>query len=260
MLKALLLTNGLKLSAPLKRFVDRYLAVSSAVHDACIVGINQSSQSIEVVPNFTSSTVVDEASQIKRPSFLPPTDNYILFAGRQNDHAHKGLDVLLEAYKGLSELAPFVVMIADRRDTALCFPEGVTVIHNVPHVQVMAAWMHCAIGVVPSIWPDPCPTVAMEAMACGKPVVASAVGGLRDVVVDGETGLLVPPGDVQALHEALRTLLSNPSLRAQMGAAGRQRARLFTVSAAVDRIEQIYAELIGETRLAVHENRSKLEV
>jgi len=260
MMKAALLTTALKLSSPLRRYVDRYLAVSSAVRDACIMAIDQSSQSIEVVPNFTSSTAVDEASQIKRPSFLPFADNYVLFVGRQSDHAHKGLDVLLEAYTGVSHLAPLVVMIADRSDTTQRFPDGVTVVHNVPHAQVMAGWIHCAIGVVPSIWPEPFGQVAVEAMSCGKPVVASAVGGLRNVVVDGETGLLVPPGDAQALREALRTLLLDPSRRAQMGAAGRQRARLFTVGTAVDRIEQIYAELVGENCIAGQEIRSSLEL
>jgi glycosyltransferase involved in cell wall biosynthesis len=65
--------------------------------------------------------------------------------------------------------------------------------------------------------------VAAEAMAHGKPVVASAVGGLLDLVVDGETGLLVPPGDVEALRAALERLLGDPELRRRLGAAGRDR-------------------------------------
>jgi glycosyltransferase involved in cell wall biosynthesis len=63
---------------------------------------------------------------------------------------------------------------------------------------------------------------AVEASACGLPVIASRVGGLPEVVVDGETGLLVPPGDVDALTAAMSRLLSDPRLRAQMGQAGRQ--------------------------------------
>ena len=65
----------------------------------------------------------------------------------------------------------------------------------------------------------------LEAMAHGRPVVASAVGGLLDLVDDGVTGLLVPPGDVRALREALDRLLGDPGLRARMGAAARERAR-----------------------------------
>jgi len=136
-------------------------------------------------------------------------------------------------------------MVSEFGDTPRQFPAGVTVVRNVPHAQVMAGWMHCAVGVVPSIWPEPFGQVAVEAMVCGKPVVASAVGGLPDVVADGESGLLVKPNDVNGLREALRVLLLNPAKRAQMGAIGRQRARLFTVNTVADRIEQIYVELLN---------------
>ena len=61
-----------------------------------------------------------------------------------------------------------------------------------------------------------------EAMAHGRPVVASAVGGLLDLVVDEETGLLVPPGDVPALRAALERLLDDRTLRARLGARGRE--------------------------------------
>ena len=65
----------------------------------------------------------------------------------------------------------------------------------------------------------------LEAMAHGVPVVASAVGGLLDLVADGETGVLVPPGDVPALRTALERLLGDPELRRRMGDAARTRAR-----------------------------------
>ncbi len=64
----------------------------------------------------------------------------------------------------------------------------------------------------------------LEAMAHGRPVVASAVGGLLDLVVDGETGIHVPPGDVPALRAAIERLLADPALRRRMGEAGRRRA------------------------------------
>ncbi len=64
-----------------------------------------------------------------------------------------------------------------------------------------------------------------EAMAYGRPVVASAVGGLLDLVVDGETGLLVEPGDVAGLRAALERLLGDPELRKRLGDAGRERIR-----------------------------------
>ena len=116
----------------------------------------------------------------------------------------------------------------------------------------MAAWAHCAVGVVPSIWPEPLSLAAVEAMACGRPVVASATGGLPEVVIDGETGLLVPAGDVGALRDALRALLSDPVLRRRLGEAARRRARLFTASAITARIEQVYADVQASKDGAAH--------
>ncbi len=70
--------------------------------------------------------------------------------------------------------------------------------------------------------------VFLEAMAAGLPVVAARAGGVPEVVVEGETGLLVPPGDVHALAGALSSLLRNPMQRTRLGAAGRRRSELFT--------------------------------
>jgi glycosyltransferase involved in cell wall biosynthesis len=108
--------------------------------------------------------------------------------------------------------------------------------------------MHCAVGVVPSIWPEPFGQVVVEAMVCGKPVVASAVGGIPDIVLNDESGLLVEPGDAHSLRKALQELLLDPDKRDRMGKIGQQRAHLFTVGVVADRIEQIYSELL-ESRI-----------
>ncbi|MGX5716100.1 glycosyltransferase [Arthrobacter sp. MAHUQ-56] len=82
-----------------------------------------------------------------------------------------------------------------------------------------------ADAVVCAPWYEPFGIVPLEAMACGVPVVAAAVGGLRDTVVDHATGLHVPPRDPEAIGSALSLLLANPALRATLGRAGAQRAR-----------------------------------
>jgi len=95
--------------------------------------------------------------------------------------------------------------------------------------------------VLPSTY-EPFGNVSLEAMAFGKPVVASNVGGIPEVVVDGETGLLVPPGHSASLAQAVLLLLKDKELARQMGKAGRKRLRnYFTRERAIKELEQIYA-------------------
>ena len=104
--------------------------------------------------------------------------------------------------------------------------------------------------VVPSVWPEPCPTVALEAMGWARPLVASRTGGLPDLVADGETGLLVPPGDPEALAGALRQLLEDDGRRDAMARAAGVRARSFSTGAVVPRIEAVYHEVAADARAA----------
>lgn len=93
------------------------------------------------------------------------------------------------------------------------------------------------------------PVAIIEAMAAGKPVAATAVGGVADVVRDGETGLLVPPGDVEALAGAIVRLARDPTERARMGAAARQSvARRYTVETLIIDLERLYNSILAEKR------------
>lgn len=89
--------------------------------------------------------------------------------------------------------------------------------------DIDVVWAASDVAVVPSIEPEPFGRVAIEAMAHGLPVVAAAHGGLAEIVVDGETGRLVTPGDPQALASALDTLIVDAQARHRMGARGRER-------------------------------------
>jgi glycosyltransferase involved in cell wall biosynthesis len=88
--------------------------------------------------------------------------------------------------------------------------------------------------------------VALEAMACGVPVVASAVGGLRDLVVDGETGLHAPARDPMRIAQAIRTLTHDSALRFRCATQGRQRALEYAWSSVVDSLLQLYERVIAE--------------
>jgi glycosyltransferase involved in cell wall biosynthesis len=107
------------------------------------------------------------------------------------------------------------------------------------------------IFVLPSILPEPFGLVVIEAMASGKPVVATAPGGPSETVVDGETGYLVNPSDPLAAASAVEKLLLDPVKRAQMGEAGRKRAReVFALPRYVGKFEDLYDRVLQETSTA----------
>jgi L-malate glycosyltransferase len=87
---------------------------------------------------------------------------------------------------------------------------------------------------------------ALEAMSCGVPVIASRVGGVPEVVIDGETGLLAPVGDIPAMATHVVRLLADAPLRTRMGADGRKRAEaVFPLEATVGKYEALYRRLLG---------------
>ena len=99
------------------------------------------------------------------------------------------------------------------------------------------------VFVLPSLRED-LPLSLIEAMAMRKPVVATSVGGIPEVVVDGETGILVPPMDSTALAKAIARILLNKQIASRMGLAGRQRVEnQFSADAVVARTQQIYNRL-----------------
>jgi glycosyltransferase involved in cell wall biosynthesis len=157
---------------------------------------------------------------------------------------HKGVDILLEARRRMRHRLPLVLIGTPRADSPPIDDQGVIVAHNVPSAQVMASWMRASIAVVPSVWHEPLGQVAVEAMLVGRPVVASDVGGLRDVVQHGSTGLMVPPGDPDALAAALDGLVDSPALRQQLGEAGQTRARQFEAAAVGPRIVEVFEEAL----------------
>ena len=182
-----------------------------------------------------------------------PTVPYILFVGALQ--THKGLDVLLEAWDrmggmpgGSIDRPPLVLIGTRSADTPATFPAGVTVLSDVPHRVVMAAWERCLFGVVPSLWPDPLPGVVREPMTRGKTVIGSDVGGIPDMITHDVNGLLVPPGDARALASAMDRLVADPASRARMGEAGRRSVAELTPPAIGRRFEALYERALRSDR------------
>jgi glycosyltransferase involved in cell wall biosynthesis len=157
----------------------------------------------------------------------------VLYAGRLSPE--KGVRELVAAADGM----PLVVVgdgpLRDEVPGALGF---------LPHAELEQRYARAAVVACPS-HREGFGVVCAEAMSHGRPVVAGDVGGLRDLVVHEETGLLVPPGDVAALRDALRRLLADESLRRRFGEAGRARiAEHFTWKRFADETLRAYDDAL----------------
>lgn len=239
-LKGTAIATGLRASRILHGRADRYIAISTAVADGsrCVL---PSGCEIVVIPTMVPDNLPALARSTPRPEFLPPEDGYLMFVGALG--RHKGVDVLLEARRKMRKPPPLVLIGTPRADTPRIDDPEVVIARNVPSAQVMASWMRASVAVVPSVISEGMGQVAIEAMLVGRAVVASDVGGLRDVVAHGTTGLMVPPGDPEALAVALDSLLDNPEARQRLGEAGRLRARQFEAASVVPRIVETFQEV-----------------
>jgi glycosyltransferase involved in cell wall biosynthesis len=216
--------------------VAMFLPISDALAQACLPGV--APERIEVLPSFVADDVA--AHPGPRPDFLPEGD-FVLFVGALGEH--KGVGLLARAHARMKTAVPLVVIGSRRADTPELTgtPERPVVMHSgVPHAQIMAAFAAAAAVAVPSRWPEPQGLVAVEAMTSGVPVAASRIGGLTELVDDGVTGLLVEPGDADALAGALDDLLADPGRRRRMGVAGRARAEQYLAAAVLPRMIEAY--------------------
>ena len=157
-------------------------------------------------------------------SHVDSSERYILFLGFP--WFLKGVDVLIQAFNRISPRHPEVrlriVGHCPDRTPFEALAGGnprISLERAVPHEQAMALMAGCSLFVLPSRT-DACPRVVLEAMAARKPIIATSVDGIPHYVHDNESGILVPPGDVEALAEALDRVLSDPSLSERLAQQG----------------------------------------
>lgn len=224
-----------------RRTVDMFLPVSQAIVE--VTQLPKEGGAYRIIPNFIPND--PDMSHGDTSHFLAklPKGNFLLFVG---DVARdKGVEVLLRAYAEMGNQIPLVLIGRPTPDFSGGFPPGVQVLQSWPHAAIMNAWSRCTIALTPSLVLDACPTVAIEAMAMGRPIVASRIGGLLDIVNDGETGFLVAPGDWRELQYAILRLLDDPTLRERMGTMAKQRVVEFQARTVVPRIERVYQEVLA---------------
>lgn len=202
---------------------------------------------IRVLPNgldLSRFTAADPDEAVGRPLL------YLGYLG-----PHKGLPVLLEALAlpGCGEIRLRVAGDGERRDEyrelsrTLGLEERVEFLGAVPQRDVPALLARTGALVVPSVWPENAPVSITEAMAGARPVVASDIGGIPELVEHGRTGILFAPGDAEALAGALRELNEQPEKAAAMGRAARRAADRLDRGKVLDQIEGIYSRLRDQT-------------
>ena len=208
---------------------DRVIAVSAQMRADILANFRVEPERVVVLHNGVDAkafTRTERREALDRHGVREP---YALFVGRISEQ--KGIFQLLEAARQLPEGVQ-LVLCASSPDTPELLTRLQTAVSGRPEIrwinamlpveEVVQIYSHAAVFVCPSVY-EPFGIINLEAMACGTPVVASRVGGIPEVVADGETGWLVEPGDPAALAQALRIALADPQRARRMGEAGRRR-------------------------------------
>lgn len=232
---------------------DAAVAVSQALRAELRALLGPVADRARVIPNGIPALAGD-AARVRAELALRADELLVLAVG--NMYHNKAHRLLLEALSRLPAELPWRVAIAGREEEATpelrAFVaaqrwEGRAHILGPRHdvADLLAA---ADVWTMPSLR-EALPMSLLEAMICGTPVVASRVGGIPEAVRDGVEGLLVPPGDVDALADALRRLLTDAELRRRVGEAGRARAAAdFGLDAMTAAHELMYYEAARRTR------------
>jgi len=208
---------------------ERVIAVSAEMRADILSHFQVAPERVVVIHNGVDADAFRRTEAREVLARRQVREPYVLFVGRISEQ--KGIFQLLEAARALPAEVSLVLCasspdtpeLAARLQAAVAGRSRVQWINAMlPVPEVVQLYSHAAVFACPSIY-EPFGLINLEAMACGTPVVASRVGGIPEVVVDGETGWLVPPGDPAALAEALRVSLADPTRARRMGEAGRRR-------------------------------------
>ncbi len=232
---------------------DRVIAVSAKMRDDILGHFDVDPKKVVVIHNGTDPSRFHRVEARDHLERLGVKEPYVLFVGRITDQ--KGIFHLLDAARKLPQGVQ-VVLCASAPDTPeieerlrKAVPEHPNVkwiFEMVPLEVVKQLYSHAAVFACPSVY-EPFGLINLEAMACETPVVASAVGGILEVVVDGETGYLVPPARPDELAAALSRMLVDRAGARAMGKAGRKRVEdKFSWDAIAARTQEVYGEAIDD--------------
>ncbi len=231
---------------------DIVIAVSEAIREDIIQYYNVTTDKVVVIHNG-----IDLDRWMPKPNDKIRDDygirgKYIFFVGRIS--RQKGIITLIDALKYLKRKDLQIVLRSGAADTEEFKHEVEKKIQNEDNIiwirgnleeeELMELYSEAELFVCPSTY-EPFGIVNLEAMACEKAVVASAVGGIKEIVVNEKTGLLIPPSDPEALANAINRLLGDKNLSRRFGKAGRKRVeKHFSWARIANKTKAVYEELI----------------
>ncbi len=197
---------------------------------------------VSVIPNIVDADEV-RAVAAGEPS-VPLPERFLLFIGKLEEN--KGARLLVPAVAAARTGLPLVVLGEGSLAHALKFDateRGVTLIVRgwAEREDVLRAMARATALVFPSLWPEPLSRVLLEALACGTPIAAMDTGGTREILADGECGLIVR--DTATLADAVARLAADPALRARIADGARERAHAYAPATLVPRYEAVYRSL-----------------
>ncbi|WP_434631318.1 glycogen synthase [Thermoanaerobacterium thermosaccharolyticum] len=249
------LGNGYHLSTWMEKTgieaADRIIAVSNDSKKDIMKCYNVPEDKIEVIYNGIDLNQYKKTGVNVARKKYGIDGRYILFVGRIS--RQKGIIHLIDAVKYLPQDVK-VVLCASTPDTeeikmemeekVKLYPNIIWIDKMVTKEEIIELYSNAEVFVCPSIY-EPFGIINLEAMACNTPVVASATGGIKEVVVDGETGFLVEPGNPEDLAEHIKKLLDDRELAATFGANGRKRVEeMFSWESIAKKTYDMYEDVI----------------
>jgi len=237
--------------------VDHYITVSKNVKKYIVDKSKISVNKISVIYNGVK--VRDRNSlklqNVKLPFDIKPEDKILITVGRL--HKQKGhyylIHAILKVGKEVSNIKLLIIGEGEEENNLKNLTESLDLTDKVIFMgvrfDVESIISTAKLFVLPSLW-EGMPNVLLEAMAAEKPVVATEVGGVAELVINGETGLLVPSRDSGALASAIIDLLQNDLKAKRMGRNGRIRVeKKFNISKTLKETENLYQKLLKEKRI-----------
>jgi N-acetyl-alpha-D-glucosaminyl L-malate synthase BshA len=228
---------------------DAVTAVSRFLREETYRAFGCDGCEIEVIPNFVNLEEYFPAEERRRPAFLPPEAKVLMHIS--NFRPVKQVTHVIQIFARVQREVPAVlVMIGDGPDREAAEAEAERLglgrqVFFLGKLDTVADLLRAAdLFVLPSA-SESFGLAALEAMACGVPVLASRVGGLPEVVVDGETGALVAPGDIEAMAARAVAILQDPDRWQQLRAGAIERARRFSADLVVPQYETVYRRLLA---------------